>query len=460
MNLDLSEALRLAAALLLPWMAGTLWLYRWNSSTFAGRLSISLGYGYFLGMAACTVLLRLAYLLDFPPFTFTVNTLVMLTLASFPALHKQSNHRTPGTSFTREKPLFLALLLLIILAHLLPTLLEALVRPLYPWDAWTTWVYRAKVWFLNGELTRFLPPGTAGDMPHYELKAWNYPLFVSLTHLWPALALGRWSETLVNLPGWLAGLAVGLGLHGLCRNRGFSNTASTGLSALFFSIPLVDSHMLLPGYADIWMSGFVGLGFAALLATDNRRLQLLGLLFIACSPLVKKEGIAWLTAGLVFLAVEYRPRTSLALAGVTAAIALWVWHSGLSLPLVGTIAIENGSLVLEKLGDWPLQFHNVLPAFGKAFFLQGSWNLTWILVAIALLASLLRLDERNNRRVLLMMLLVMALLFAIFFLSPQSRWAADLTAINRLPLQILPALLLASFMIWRTWDQKEKAQQP
>ena len=41
------------------------------------------------------------------------------------------------------------LLITLIAAHLLLVLASNLTRDIFPWDAFTTWMYRAKVWVLN-----------------------------------------------------------------------------------------------------------------------------------------------------------------------------------------------------------------------------------------------------------------------------------------------------------------------
>ena len=48
-----------------------------------------------------------------------------------------------------SRVLTVALLLLIGL-HLWLSALEIFNRPVYPWDAWLVWLYRAKAWYFSG----------------------------------------------------------------------------------------------------------------------------------------------------------------------------------------------------------------------------------------------------------------------------------------------------------------------
>ena len=47
------------------------------------------------------------------------------------------------------------LIIMLITGHLLLVLTNNLSRDIYPWDAFTTWMYRAKVWVLNNALVVF-----------------------------------------------------------------------------------------------------------------------------------------------------------------------------------------------------------------------------------------------------------------------------------------------------------------
>ena len=49
----------------------------------------------------------------------------------------------------------------------------------------------------------------------------------------------------------------------------------------------------------------------------------------------------------------------------------------------------------------------------------------------------------------LFLLLGSAFLFALFVLTPAGKWAESYTAVNRLSLQIVPAMLVFAALLWR-----------
>ena len=88
-----------------------------------------------------------------------------------------------------------------------------LVATLCPWDAWTTWTVRPRVWSELRQLLPFVDPqrwlaDTTGSV--YTIYAWTYPYTAPLLALWPTLAYGAWNETAANLPWLGAALAFGL----------------------------------------------------------------------------------------------------------------------------------------------------------------------------------------------------------------------------------------------------------
>jgi hypothetical protein len=108
-----------------------------------------------------------------------------------------------------ERALWIAAMVWLVLRFAL-LLLEVTMRPLYPWDAWTQWATKARVWFALKTMVPFvgvpdwfaLPSGTA-----YYDAAPTYPATVPLSQAWSATLLGRFDDALVNLPWWLTALA-------------------------------------------------------------------------------------------------------------------------------------------------------------------------------------------------------------------------------------------------------------
>ena len=44
------------------------------------------------------------------------------------------------------------IMMVLMLVHLVFITVEIFTQPVYPWDAWLAWVYRAKAWFMAGNM--------------------------------------------------------------------------------------------------------------------------------------------------------------------------------------------------------------------------------------------------------------------------------------------------------------------
>lgn len=462
------DLLRLAAGVLLPWLAGALLLVAVEARATPGYRPHRLrqaGYGFFLGYA----LLAQAVLASDAWFGH-VSWLGIMALLALVAVGSAALFRpsigTIATAVEAQTPLrpatklLLALLAAWFCLHLLFAALEVFNQPLYPWDAWLAWVYRAKAWYLAGDMVDVVSPSQwtlAASADVYTIDAWTYPLFPSVVPYWAALSLGRWSETLINLPVLLAGIAISLGLYGQCRESGMGLLLSVAACYLLISIPLFATHIALAGYADLWMAGFVGLGFIALMrgAMPGQRFQTaLGLPMIALAMGVKNEGTAWFLAALLMQAlITFHWRSSL-IAGLAIVAVVWTAYlMGLmhvEIPLIGTLGLVDGRLHIPFIGHFALKIHDIWGPYRNNFFAMGSWNLLWVLVAAGMLLALTGGERTPNpaRRagaVFIGIFLVTQLF--IFGLTDQGAWADSYTAINRLPLHFVPALIFAALVI-------------
>ena len=469
--------LTLYSGLLLPWLGGALWLAyadsRFNDRKQGNRF-LQAGYGFFLGYAVLFLAIKASNQL-----TGTVSwTGLMLFLLVFTASGGlavwRSREQTMTSAVPRPAPPGTALKILTVIVsalmaiHLVFIAVEIFTLPVYPWDAWLVWVYRAKAWFLAGDMAEVVSradwaTGTSADI--YTIHAWRYPLFVSVIPYWAALSLGRWSETLVNLPVLLAGLAIGMALYGQCREYGFSARISLTTCYLMYSIPLFGTHIALAGYADIWMAGFTGLGFIALirgviLHGNHAKAGfqfVLGLLMILFGIGVKNEGMVWLLAALALVILtNFRLRVPVLIVGSALALGAVAFALGIShieLPLVGKLGMDNGRFVIPLIGKFRLEVHDIQEIYWNNFIRLGSWNLFWVLLAGSLILAfkpLKGLATCPARRTSLSFLLIfLATQLFIFGFTSQGLWANTYTAINRLPLHFVPALLFAMLVIAR-----------
>ena len=457
----------------MPWLAGFVWL-RLIESRLQPGLPISslrqVGYGFFLGYAMVQgCLLVSASLLgrvEFWP--------IFIGIAILAGLGLLLQRLFPGSSSTatssslpakQDSLLFRCLFWFFIIGiglHLFFCAVEVFHRPVYPWDAWTTWVYRAKAWFYDGNVYPLSTPQQWLNDPaaaRYAINANTYPTLPSLIPLWAALSLGSWSDTLVNTPVIACGIALCLAIYGACRESGINRLGSIMAAYLFISVPFIGAHIALAGYADIWLAGFTGLGFIALISglVQSNRVQLtLGLLLLVLGCGVKMEGLVWLVAAIILLVFYYIPNKK-GLLGVIAALtvaALVLWQSGhtaVEMPSLGTIGVKAGKVYVPYLGSYQLHLFNVIPLYFDSFVRRGSWNILWTITLLSLVALPFLQDRRLRKALLGFFVLLVSTQLFIFGLTEKGEFAATGTAMNRVLLPFLPVVIFAvGLIIYRT----------
>lgn len=445
----------------LPWLAGALWVRAgWHDAPLTGVWPLTLGYGYVLGSLAVALLLRLQAAAGFSPNTaFPMFVMVLLAVAGGWLTWRRARCVAgfgPAGSRWREQPLWQRMLVALLLAwlgwRLLGLALEIWWRPLYPWDAWTTWAVRPKVWAELRELVPFVDPkrwlaDPTGSV--YTIEAWTYPFTVPLLALWPTLAFGAWNETVANLPWLGVALALGLGFYGQARLWGATSVVALIFTWLLLSLPLLDTHVALAGYADLWMAvifGLAAIAFFQWLRSGDRRQGFLALLLALVCPLIKLEGTVWLSMFVPALMVVWLRGWSLWLMlGILAASGIAWWTMGgvaFVLPGLGELLLKPDLIQVPYLGRFNLGYRGTWDPVLKNFFALANWHLFWYLVLATVVAAVPGMLAERWRRVLAVFVgSCLLMLFVLFFLTDAQRWAEQYTSINRVFLHFVPALL-------------------
>lgn len=464
--------LTLYCGLLIPWLGGTLWLVfaesRFNHYLAPNRFRQA-GYGFFLGYAVLFVTIMIGeQVYDTTSWAGTMLALLVFTaIGGFLAWrHHQPGNAPSQTDSSPQLKVVAAIMIVLMVIHILFITVEIFTQPVYPWDAWLAWIYRAKAWFMSGGITDIVNGNDwliAKSANTYTINAFSYPMFPSVIPYWAALSLGRWSETLVNLPVLFAGSAIGMALYGQCREHGLSIAVSLISCYLLYSIPLFGTHLALAGYADIWMTGFTGLGFVALIrgasepaepAKSNFQL-VLGFLMVMIGVWVKNEGAVWVLAALAMLILATcRPRVPILIMVFSVVAGLLAFALGLThidIPIIGQLGMVDGRLTIPFIANFALETHSVQQVYWDNFIEMGSWNLVWVMVATSLLLGFkspnLLSGYRIRRAALSFTVIFLATQLFIFGFTDQGLWADTYTAINRLPLHFVPALLFAAIVI-------------
>ena len=420
-------------ALLLPWLAGAVAL-----RPLRERLGLTamgwLGYGYFLGAVLLTASAYLAVLLPWLATSIgLIVSLAVLTLAAgFGAVWVAKFLPAPTplvlAPATRRERWWMALLLALIALHLGFAAFELYWRPVYPWDAWQTWLYTAKAWYFSGGPVDMIPPAhwfAQHEAGTYTVQGDSYPWLVPVQSWWLASMLGDWQENRIVWPALPAAIALGLALWGQAVAATRQRLAGPLAALLLLSLPLLQTHVSLAGYADLWLAGFSGLGLIAIvrgLLESHRGQWLLGLVSLVLGLLVKHDALIWLTCGLLLVGLLWKRLTitTLLLGGVL---------------LVGAMAF----------GLWrlDLQLHTDFSRYAQFLWLADSWHLLWYLLPGALLLALLPgSPARSTAKVLgLLLALLLASQVLLFGATNAGQWVG--TAASRLLLQVSPLLIFA-----------------
>jgi len=454
---------RVGLALGLPWLAGVLWLRALWRDAPAGIWPMVLGYGGVLGLLAVTLLLRVQAAVGLPlNFAGPITVLTLLALAGG-WLAWRRLWRDPDTSSNgihwcgRElwRPALFVMLLLWLGWRLVDLAQEIWWQPLYPWDAWTTWTVRPRVWSEWHQLLPFVDPrrwlgDTTGSV--YTIDAWTYPYTVPLLALWPTLAYGAWNETAANLPWLGVVLALGLGFYGQARLWGVAPLTALIFTWLLLSLPLLDTHVALAGYADLWLATVFGLAVIAFfqwVRDGDRRQGWLALLLALACPSIKLEGMVWLLLFLpALLAARLRGWWLLALAGVVLALG-WVWWltGGVefNVPGLGEFRLTPELIQVPYLGRFALGYRGSWDPVMMNFLVLVNWHLLGYLMLLATGVAVVSVFKRGaarwQRAGLVFVMTSLLALFVLFFLTDAQRWAEQYTSINRVFLEFVPAFL-------------------
>ena len=204
------EALRALAGVALPWVLGYAWV-RALREFGATNPYVEWGYGHFLGILLLTLVMRLVGWVGAPLSLGVLAPLVVVLVGAgttFAYVRERRHRPVPAAALPipDADPLAirgLALIVAVLLVLRTGTLaVDVLLRPLFPWDAWTQWATKARVWSGLHAFVPFIPwdvwltraPGYTDPAPHY-------PATIPLLQTWMTLALTmvdrRWAMAMV-----------------------------------------------------------------------------------------------------------------------------------------------------------------------------------------------------------------------------------------------------------------------
>src|SRR5205823_12037706 len=256
---------------------------------------------------------------------------------------------------------------------------EIMWRPLYPWDAWVQWATKARVWFELGRIVPFVGADvwlSAATAASFDASPDN-PSTVPLLQVWSCVALGRWDDSAMNYPWLCMLLALTLAVYGSLRSAGLSLLGELIGGYLVASLPLLDTHAALAGYADLMLAGVYTCAALALhrwVLRRDARDAALALLFTLACPLVEISGMVWaltLVPGVVVAIFPRRGPKFVAFGfGIAGLVVLVLAQS------------ERALLGYPLYLDYQPPWHSL----AAAYLFSGSWHLLWYaVIALAII---------------------------------------------------------------------------
>lgn len=399
------------------------------------------GYGYVVGLIFGAVGLFISGSMGFgvrfwPAAAIQVAVSVLLAVALQLSVRGDSRVSAGVVPLpARVSGKWIALVIVALLVLRIATLgMAATAQPLYPWDAWQQWGTKARVWFETGELKRFVGAdewlqlsGGTGDAVYTDANP-SYPPLVPLMQVWslgPAIA---WDDSAIGLT-WAVFLAA---LGAAIAGQIFRSTGSWPLALvaayLALSLPILDTHAALAGYADLPLSVMYCLAFmaAALWVGFGRKGDAaLAILLLALLPLFKRPGIVWVLTFLPFLmfAVTRRPLRPL-----------------LCFTLTLTFVGAAGLIVVQLVRAHTAVLGDSLVSSVTNLFAWENWHLLWYLAIFLLLLHRRRRWSNQLSVAGTTLGLGAAFLAAVFWGTSLSASIADATTLNRALLPLGPAM--------------------
>jgi hypothetical protein len=342
-----------------------------------------------------------------------------------------------------SRMLWLALLAWLSVRALL-LLTEIILRPLYPWEAWTRWATKARVYY---EVGTIVPFGNAESWFATSGALWfdaspREPLLVPLLETWTAIVLGRFDDTLIAVPWWLSAVAISLALYGALRGEGLARLAALASVWILASLPLWDTHVALAGYADLFLAAFVSLAALAMLryrATRSAGDGIESLLFLGACPMCKLTGWLWVVALLPGMLAAWRP----ALGWRIAAFAFGTLGAALVILARTQWTVLGHPLYLEFAPDWA--------TLAQRLFLLDNWHLLWVgVIVIAFLGWRCAVAPELFP---LSLIIGGGLLYAfVVFVFPKAAdWLSDGAGTNRTLLVLAPLECAWLALTTRAW---------
>jgi hypothetical protein len=451
-------------AFLLPMLAGAaLWILALGRPGGPAGWAAALGSGYLIGTIALGAAMSLGDGIAAAALRSGAigGMAALVATAGVVAWRRQMPAVAPSRGAPVSRPEMLAILFAMVMLAAMAVLLasQSVLLPTLGWDAWNSWLAKAKAWHFATLLIpaqSFETWSSAASGTTIHVVGWPYPEALPRYAYWIALQAGSWNEAAIHFAWFGAWVALGAALFANLRLAGIGAAQSVLSAAAVLLLPMVTAHVALAGYADLWLAAMLLLATIHLYRwthAGRRGDALIALVCVALLPMIKVEGAVWMLCILVAVGLGRLRTRWVAIAGGAAAL-LWLatlpW-GGLRLPLpgLGVVRIGAGEIETDKFGRVALEWQSVGDEMLQTLFLLPNWSLLWYAAPIVLWLGWRAIPRDRALRTLAWFFgLGLGFLGVLFLFTDASAWAENFTSVNRVLMQIVPALVFWLSLLW------------
>jgi hypothetical protein len=301
---------------------------------------------------------------------------------------------------------FSKLLIILIVILLFIVFIESISRPIPAWDGWASWLFRAKMFFVeNGVKTQI-----------FSYVPSEYPVIVSLmtTFLYKVLGFIDDRSVLLLYPSFYLSLTI-MFFFSLKKTVGVAR-------ALLFTFLLISTQNIIRhsgrfevGQADFILGFYMFASFSLfILFSRSKKLGnfILLQLFLAITALIKNEGIPFVLIIQMFLLVFiYKHRLFKILPYfLYFVIPFGDWQIfKASVHLFVITSYIQSSLHPERVGI-------IIYEYMKEFLKLANWNLLWIAFFVSYVVYIIRRKSSQNLAVPYIIVFLQLLVYCSVFL--------------------------------------------
>jgi len=324
--------------------------------------------------------------------------------------------------------------------------------PNIAWDSWVVWESKAEQWLYHGlsidinQWTNWIQ--TPDSL--FNLSA-HYPDALSLIYFLPKIFTSN-SNGVVHITYLFAFAMITLLLISRLAKIGAPFYLQLFFIVIIYTTPLISNHLMIHGYADIWVAMYVLLIMLTLMDYNDEQNLGLGLTlvcYLSMLPMTKLEGWVWLLlfiiSHLIVTAFNHRHKNLIFIAAICFVLLLIILGGiDISTPL-GNLTINQQRITLFNLIDTPVQFVNISNELMTGFFWQNNWSLVWLGLPFLLISFIREPHSKASQLTHVFIFLALLCFLFLFYFTEASKWAQDMTALNRVVLQLTPCYLFLLF---------------